>query len=338
MASENGNAHAFDRASVHPAFGNHNVQLSPSQTQAFATESEIDPGNLEATWEAEGSNCAVQTLTSQQLAMPSFSAGSTQQQPYDALSPSMLQDESRASNRFRNTASSSVFLNNEPVQTDPLRSEVRLAPRPYTGYENVTAPSSFYTDIGPARPHPPRTDVSPAAALPPPAPLDSARGDPSRRSRPDAAVSNPYPRPQDNRPVIQDQPSAGLPYRSGPGPSGNAHRPATPEETLRWERQNEIVERPTFTEYYENKRRPKPMPPSGRRQFYGRRPSPPPPPPQPQASTSRPQSGPPTVTEADPTLTMEEVRLWARARGPVAPSDVSTVWPQDSISSVGLRR
>ncbi|KAK2039918.1 hypothetical protein LZ31DRAFT_505393 [Colletotrichum somersetense] len=251
----------------------------------------------------------------------------------------MLQDESRASNRFRHIAASSVFSNNEPAQPVPLRSGD-------TGYGNIAASSSFYTDPGPARPHPPRTDVSLAAARLPSAPSDLARRDPSHRSRPDASVSNPYARPQDDRPVIQNQPSAGLPYRPGPGPSGPPHRPPTREGTLRREEKEEIVERPTFTEYYENKRKPKPLPPSGRRQFYGRSPPPPPPPPprQTRPSTSHPQPvppevpGSPTITDAVQTLTLEEVRRWSRARGLVAFSDVSTVWPHDSISNVGLGR
>ncbi|EFQ27004.1 uncharacterized protein GLRG_02175 [Colletotrichum graminicola M1.001] len=283
----------------------------------------------------------MQTLTNPQVAMPSFSTGPAQEPPSNSLPTEMLQDESRASNRFRNIATSSLFSNNEPAQPVTLRSEVLLAPGPYTGYGNVAAPSSFYTDTGPARPHPPRIDVSLAAARPPSAPSDLARHDPSHRSRPGASVSNPYARPQDDGPLIQDQPPAGLPYRACPVPPGHPHRPATQEEALRWGEQDEVVERPTFTEYYENKRKPKPLPPSGRRQFYGRRPSPPPFPSPPQhihPLTSRPQPGSPEIPGSPPALTLEEVRRWSQARGLVAPSDVSTVWPQDSISSVGLPR
>ncbi|KAK1579425.1 uncharacterized protein LY79DRAFT_522563 [Colletotrichum navitas] len=327
MASENGNAYAFDRASVHPAFDSPNVQPCAFQPQAFATGVEFDSSDREAIWEGADSNGAMQTLTSPQLAIPSSSTGPAQEPPSDSLPPAMLQDESRASNRFRNIATSSVFSNHEPAQPVPLRPEVPLSPQPYTGYGNVAAPSSFYTDTGPARPHPPRTDVSLAAARPPSAPSsDLARRDHSHRLRPDAS----------------DQPPAGFPYHPRPVPPGHPHRPATHEEALRGGEQDEIVERPTFTEHYENKRKPKPLPPSGRRQFYGRRPSPPPLPSPPphhiRPLTSRPQPGSPPVPEAPPALTPEEVRRWLRARGPVAPSDVSTVWPQDSISSVGLPR
>ncbi|KAK2017690.1 hypothetical protein LZ32DRAFT_614373 [Colletotrichum eremochloae] len=316
MARENGNGNAFDRASVHPAFNSPNIQPYAFQPQPFTTELELGTCNQEAIWEGGDSRGAIQTLTSQQLA-----TGSAQQPPYNNLPPSMLQDESRASNRFRNIATSSVFSINEPAQPVPLRSEDPLGPRPHIGYGNVAASSSFYTDAGPARPHPPRTNVSLAAAR---ARSDMDRYDPSHRSRPDAA----------------DQPSAGLPYRPGPVPSGHPHQPATQEGTLRWEEQKGFVERPTFTEYYENKRKPKPLPPSGRRQFYGRRPSPPPS--QLRSPNSCPQPGPtenlgsPTVPEAASALTLEEVRRWSRAKGPVAPSDVSTVWPQDSISNVGF--
>ncbi|KAK2000585.1 hypothetical protein LX36DRAFT_572008 [Colletotrichum falcatum] len=333
MASENGNAYAFDHASVHPAFGSPDAQPYAFQPQAFAAELEVDPCNKEVIWEGAGSNGAIQTLTSQQLVtLPSSSTGSAQQPPHNSLPPSMLQDESRVRNRFRNIATSSVFSNKEPAQPAPLRSEVPA----WCG--NAAAPSSFYTDAGPARPHPPRTEASLAAAGPSPAPSssDPARRDHSHRSRPDAAVSNPYPRHQDNRPVIQDQPSAGVPCGSRPVPSGRPHRPAAHKEAMSWEDESDIVERPTFTEYYENKRKPKPLPPSGRRQFYGRRPSHTPPSPSP---TSFPQLGPPdTVPEAAHALTLEEVRRWSQARGLVAPSDVSTVWPQDSISCVGSRR
>ncbi|KAK2056401.1 hypothetical protein LY76DRAFT_518519 [Colletotrichum caudatum] len=320
MASENGHAYAFDRASVHPAFGSSNVQPYAFQPQASAVEAEGERPGLKGD---------IQTLTSQQLAMPSFATGQAQEPSSNSLLPPILQDESRASNRFRHIVTSSVFSNNEPAQHAPLRSGD-------TVYGNIAAPSSFYTDPGPARPHPPRTDVSLAAARPPSAPSDLAMRDPSHRSHPDAS----------------NQPSAGIPYRPGPGPSGPPHRPATREGTLRRDEEDEIVERPTFTEYYENKRKPKPLPPSRRRQFYGRSPpsttttTPPPPPPphQTRASTSHPQPvppevpGSPTIPDAVQALTLEEVRRWSRARGRVAFSDVSTVWPHDSISNVGIGR
>ncbi|KZL66080.1 hypothetical protein CI238_06211 [Colletotrichum incanum] len=339
LATRNGNGYAFDRTSVHPAFGGPKIQSHPLQPQAFATELEVDRSEQEAIWKNAVSNSAFQTTTSHQSAMPSSSIGRGQQPPCNPLPQSMLQDESRASNRFRNIATSSVFSNSGPAQPAGLRFGVPPVAQSYTEYRDVAAPSSVYTNIEPAQPHPPQTNVFPFTARPQPTRPGPAKGKPSCRPGPDAAVSNPTSRPQDNRPVMQDYPSTGLRYCFEQVLPDPPDRPTIKDERLKRKEQSEIVERPTFEEYYENTRKPEPLPPSGRRQHYGRRPSPPP---QPRPSTSLPQPGTPAAPgspvgpEAVRALTLDEVRRLALARGPAAPSDVSTIWPQDSITSVGM--
>ncbi|KZL66652.1 hypothetical protein CT0861_08633 [Colletotrichum tofieldiae] len=333
LAIRNGNGHAFDRTSVHPAFGGPETRFDPLQPQAFATEPEVDRSVQEAIWKNAVPNSAIQTATSHLSAMPSSSVRPGQQPPYTSLPPSMLLDESRAGNRFRNIATSSVFSNGEPARPAALRSEAPPVAQSYTQYRDVAAPSSVYTNTEPAQPHPPRTNVCLSTTRPQLTPPGPPKGDLLRRPRPEAAVSNPSSKPQNNRPVMQDYPSTGLPYCFDPVLPDLQNRPAINSERFRWKDQSEIVEQPTFEEYYDNKRKPEPLPPSGRRQHYGRRPGPPP---QPRPSTSRPQPGTPVGSEAVRALTLDEVRRLTLARGPAAPSDVSTIWPQDSITSVGM--
>ncbi|GKT47869.1 uncharacterized protein ColSpa_08050 [Colletotrichum spaethianum] len=320
LAVENDNGHAFDRASVHPAFGGSNAQSDALQHRTFEPELEVGCSEQEAIWKNADSYGAIRTPTSQQSIMSSFTTKPEQQPPCNPLPRSMLQDDSRANKRFRNIATSSVFANNETVQPVPLRSQVPPAAQSYTQQRNVAAPSSVYTNTEPARPHPPQIDVSPFAVQPQHASSGLVKGEPSRRLRPDAA----------------DHPSTGLPYRPAPVSSGRPNRPATSHEKFGWEEEDDIVERPTFQEYYENKRKPVPLPPSGRRQHYGRRPSPPPQP-RPLTSRLRPAApGSPGIPDAARTLTLDEVRRMTLARGPAAPSDVLTIWPHDSITSVGM--
>ncbi|GKT53037.1 hypothetical protein ColTof3_00376 [Colletotrichum tofieldiae] len=283
LAIRNGNGHAFDRTSVHPAFGGPETRFDPLQPQAFATEPEVDRSVQEAIWKNAVPNSAIQTATSHLSAMPSSSC------------------------LFERRTGSTCRL---AFRSPPVAQS-------YTQYRDVAAPSSVYTNTEPAQPHPPRTNVCLSTTRPQLTPPGPPKGDLLRRPRPEAA----------------DYPSTGLPYCFDPVLPDLQNRPAINSERFRWKDQSEIVEQPTFEEYYDNKRKPEPLPPSGRRQHYGRRPGPPP---QPRPSTSRPQPGTPVGSEAVRALTLDEVRRLTLARGPAAPSDVSTIWPQDSITSVGM--
>ncbi|WQF76435.1 hypothetical protein CDEST_01449 [Colletotrichum destructivum] len=335
LAVQNGNGHAFDRKSVHPAFSELNTQADPFRSRAFETGLEVERSEQDAIWEDAVSNSGSLTSSSREPVMPSSSTRQEQQPSNATLPPSMLQDEQRVSNRFRNVATSSVFLNNEPAQAVPSRSEASPTTQLYTRHRNV-APSSIYTNTDPARPHPPRTDVAASAARSQLGLSGSVNNsDPARRSRPDAAVSNPSSRPQDNRPVIQDHPTTDPPRWPGPSPHNDPNRRAVDDERLmRMGQQGEIVERMGFMEYYENKRKPKPIPPSGRRMHYGAQSTSASL--QPRPFISRTPSAPPPVPGSVRNPTLDEVHHMAAARGSVALSDVSTLWPHDSITSVGM--
>ncbi|KAJ0160491.1 hypothetical protein CTA2_7860 [Colletotrichum tanaceti] len=335
LAVQNGNGHAFDRNSVHPAFSEMNTQADHFRSRAFETGLEVERSEQDVIWEDAVSNSGYLTSSSWQSVSPSSWIRQGQQPRNATLPPTMLQDEHRVSNRFRNVATSSVFLNNDPAQAVSSRSEVSLTTQPYTRHCNI-APSSIYTNMEPARPHPPRTDMAASAARSQSGPSGSVNNsDPSRRSRPDAAVSNPSFRPQDNRPVIQDHPTIDPPRRPGLSTHNDPNWRAVNDERLRWMgQQGENVERMGFVEYYENKRKPKPIPPSGRRMHYGAQPSSTPPPP--RSFISRTPSAPPPVHGSFRNPTLDEVHHVAVARGSVALSDVSTLWPHDSITSVGM--
>ncbi|CCF46439.1 hypothetical protein CH063_15185 [Colletotrichum higginsianum] len=318
LAVQNGNGHAFDRNSVHPAFSEVNTQADPFRSRAFETGLEVERSEQDAIWEDAVSNS--DSLTSRRQPMMPSSSTRQEQQPSNAtLPPSMLQDEHRVSNRFRNVATSSVFLNDEPAQDVPSRSEASPTAQLYTRHRNV-APSSIYTNTEPARPHPPRTDVAASAARSQLGLSGSvSNSDPARRSRTDAA----------------DYPTTDPPRWPGPSPHNDPNRRAFDDERLmRMGQQGEIVERMGFMEYYENKRKPKPIPPSGRRMHYGAQPTSASP--QPRPFISRTPSAPPPVPGSVRNPTLDEVRHVAAARGSVALSDVSTLWPHDSITSVGM--
>ncbi|KAG7050976.1 hypothetical protein JMJ77_0001606 [Colletotrichum scovillei] len=141
LARQNGNERAFDRSSLHPAFGGPAPQPDAQFRRDFGTGKEVDRKEQGALWDDAVANSPARS--EQRLRASDFP-------------PSMIQDDARRRDRFRHVDST----DSEPRTPRPVTPPAATLPPPFRGYGTAAPSSSSYTDASvysnsePARPHP----------------------------------------------------------------------------------------------------------------------------------------------------------------------------------------
>lgn len=335
LAAQNGNGHAFDRTSVHPSFANPIPQdLTMQLNQQLEMGREVTRDQQESIWQDASVYSAGQythVLSGQQPAIPASSTGGV---PATSLSGA----EKRTYDAPVSQSSlSPVALTSTPNFT-PSKTQIQHA---VNAYFQTVAASSVYSNNEPARPHPPRSNVPIASSAPSqPKPSGPTNTGPSRR-RPSAVVSTPSSQPHNNRPVTQD-PATGLPPYAAASSLSQQNSNYDFTEEARVKRAIAIEKmtregRPSASEY---------VPPLSRPRPFTYRPRPDPSVMYPALAynaTDATGAEPAATSSTSQTGPSASRSRWApedsRSRVPSdQTSEVSTIWPHDSITSVGIQR
>ncbi|KAK1729727.1 uncharacterized protein BDZ83DRAFT_647659 [Colletotrichum acutatum] len=141
LARQNGHKGAFDRSSLHPAFGGPAPQSDAQFRRDFGTGKEVDRKEQGALWDDAVANSPARS--EQRLRASDFP-------------PSMIQDDARRRDRFRHVDST----DSEPRTPRPATPPAATLAPPFRGYGTAAPSSPSYTDASvysnsePAQPHP----------------------------------------------------------------------------------------------------------------------------------------------------------------------------------------
>ncbi|KAK1545730.1 hypothetical protein CPAR01_03232 [Colletotrichum paranaense] len=192
LARQNGNERAFDRSSLHPAFGGSAAQPDAQFRRDFGTGKEVDRKEQGALWDDAVANSP---------------ARSEQRLPASDFPPSMIQDDARRRDRFRHVDST----DSEPRTPRPTTPPAATLPPPFRGYGTAAPSSSSYTDASvysnsePARPHPTTESLASIVTAWPDVTSRSSSARRPRGPRPGGLVSTSSPSPQNDNVVTQDR-------------------------------------------------------------------------------------------------------------------------------------
>ncbi|KAI3533226.1 hypothetical protein CSPX01_12882 [Colletotrichum filicis] len=192
LARQNGNERAFDRSSLHPAFGGSAAQPDAQFRRDFGTGKEVDRKEQGALWDDAVANSPARS--EQRLRASDFP-------------PSMIQDDARRRDRFRHVDST----DSEPRTPRPTAPPAATLPPPFRGYGTAAPSSSSYTDASvysnsePARPHPTTESLASIVTAWPDVMSRSSSARRPRGPRPGGLVSTSSPSPQNDNVVTQDR-------------------------------------------------------------------------------------------------------------------------------------